>query len=92
LEGSPFHEANVPISCDGVLVLPGDLMVADDDGVVVVPQQLAEQVIDWIEEHDRVEEYIAELVDEQQVSPGRFYPPSEELRQRYRDEQAKKAT
>ena len=92
LEGSPFHEANVPISCDGVLVLPGDLMVADDDGVVVVPQQLAEQVIDWIEEHDRVEEYIAELVDEQQVSPGCFYPPSEELRQRYRDEQAKKAT
>jgi len=90
LEGSPFHQVNVPISCDGVLVVPGDVMVADDDGVVVIPQQLAEQVIDWIEEHDQVENFIAELVDEQQCSPGRFYPPSEELRQRYRDEKAQK--
>jgi regulator of RNase E activity RraA len=91
LEGSPFHQANVPISCDGVLVVPGDVMVADDDGVVVIPQQLAKQVIDWIEELDQIENFIAELVDEQQCSPGRFYPPSEELRQRYRDEQAGKA-
>jgi regulator of RNase E activity RraA len=91
LEGSPFHEANVPISCDGVLVVPGDLMVADDDGVVVIPQQLAEQVIDWIEEHDQVEDFIAKLVDEEQVSAGRYYPPSEELKQRFRDEQAEKA-
>jgi 5-oxopent-3-ene-1,2,5-tricarboxylate decarboxylase / 2-hydroxyhepta-2,4-diene-1,7-dioate isomerase len=89
LAGSPFHEVNVPISCDGVLVVPGDVMVADDDGVVVIPQQLAEQVIDWIEEHDLVEDEIARMVDEQQVSPGRFYPPSEELRQRVRDEQAR---
>ena len=91
LEGSPFHQVNVPISCDGVLVMPGDLIVADDDGVVVIPQQLAEQVIDWIEEHDQVEDFIARLVDEEDCSPGRFYPPSEELRQRFRDEQAEKS-
>ncbi|HIF73013.1 MAG TPA: hypothetical protein EYQ61_10720 [Dehalococcoidia bacterium] len=91
LAGSPFHEVNVPISCDGVLVVPGDLIVADDDGVVVIPQQLAEQVIDWIEEHDQVEGFIAKLVDEEQVPAGRYYPPSEELKQRFRDEQAQKA-
>jgi regulator of RNase E activity RraA len=91
LSGSPFHEVNVPISCDGVLVVPGDVMVADDDGVVVIPQQLAEQVIDWIEEHDEVEDLIAQMVDEQDVSPGRFYPPSEELRQQVRDTRAKRA-
>ncbi len=90
LSGSPFHEVNVPISCDGVLVVPGDVMVADDDGVVVIPQQLAEQVIDWIEEHDEVEDLIAQMVDEQDVSPGRFYPPSEELRQQVRDTRAKR--
>jgi regulator of RNase E activity RraA len=33
-----YHQ---PIACGGVLVLPGDLVVADDDGAVVVPQQLA---------------------------------------------------
>jgi hypothetical protein len=58
---------------------------------VVIPQQLAEQVIDWIEEHDQVEDFIAKLVDEEQVSAGRYYPPSEELKQRFRDEQAEKA-
>jgi len=90
LSGSPFHEVNVPISCDGVLVVPGDVMVADDDGVVVIPQQLAKQVINWIEEHDEVEDLIAQMVDEQDVSPGRFYPPSEELRQQVRDTRAKR--
>ena len=91
LEGSSFHQVNVPIICDGVLVMPGDLIVADDDGVVVIPQQLAKQAIDWIEEHDQVEDFIVRLVDEEDCSPGRFYPPSEELRQRFRDEQAEKA-
>ncbi|MDP6824303.1 MAG: ribonuclease activity regulator RraA [Dehalococcoidia bacterium] len=92
LPGSPWHEANVPISCDGVLVIPGDVVVADDDGVVIVPQQLAAQVIEWIEEHEKVEEFIAGLVDEEQCSPGRFYPPSEDLKRRYREQAASQKT
>ncbi len=32
-------EINAPISCGGVVVMPGDLIVGDDDGVVVVPQR-----------------------------------------------------
>ena len=40
----PFA-VNVPIACGGVTVIPGDIVVADDDGAVVVPIKLAEQVV-----------------------------------------------
>jgi regulator of RNase E activity RraA len=41
----PFG-VNIPIACGGVLVMPGDIIIADDDGAVAVPVKLAPQLIE----------------------------------------------
>jgi 4-hydroxy-4-methyl-2-oxoglutarate aldolase len=39
-------DVNTPVSCGDTLVHPGDVIVADNDGVVVVPRQTAPQIVD----------------------------------------------
>jgi len=41
-------EINVPISCGNTVVMPGDIVVADEDGVAVVPQEDAEEVLERV--------------------------------------------
>jgi 4-hydroxy-4-methyl-2-oxoglutarate aldolase len=49
-----FDARDIPVSVGGVQVRPGDVVVADGDGVIVVPQEIAEDVAGYAhEEHDR---------------------------------------
>ena len=73
---APFmfsYEENVVIRCGGIAVRPGDLIVGNDDGVVCVPSQWAEEVIDWVEEHDYFEDVIREMVLRDNVRPTTYY-------------------
>ena len=54
------HE--VPISCGGVAVNPGDVVLADWDGVVVIPQQLAEAVLEKSLEKEQAEQALRERI------------------------------
>lgn len=54
--------ANVPVVCGGIEVNPGDIIVADIDGVVVVPRGLAEEILALAQEIDRRELEQAKLI------------------------------
>jgi regulator of RNase E activity RraA len=43
-------EINVPIVCGGTVIMPGDIIVGDDDGVAVVPRDSADEVLRLVEE------------------------------------------
>ncbi len=86
----PFA-VNVPIACGGVLVMPGDLIVADDDGAVVVPIKLAPELLKRASEHREWEEFTRLRLSEG-GELRKYYPLNDEARAEYeawRKEQGK---
>lgn len=79
----PFA-VNVPIACAGTLVMPGDIIVADDDGVVVVPKQLAPELVKKATSHVEWEEF-SKLRLSQGGELKKYYPLSEEARAEYEE-------
>ncbi|RME50118.1 MAG: ribonuclease activity regulator RraA [Caldilineae bacterium] len=77
----PFA-VNVPVACGDTLVMPGDIIVADDDGAVVVPIKLAPQLLAKASEHVDWEEF-----SRMRLAEGgelrKYYPLSEEARAEY---------
>ena len=67
-------QVNDAIQCGGVLVRPGDALVGDDDGVVVVPQSIVGEVIEIAHQREEVEEVVKAQLEIEQCSPGKYYP------------------
>jgi len=74
-----------PIGCGGVAIYPNDIIVADQDGAVVVPAALAEFVAAAGPEQERLEAWIMGEVEKGAALPG-LYPPNAETRARYESE------
>jgi regulator of RNase E activity RraA len=74
---------NQPVGCGGVAVFPGDLVVGDGGGVVVIPRHLAEEVARDSVEQERLEVFIRRRVDRGHATPG-LYPANEEKLAAYR--------
>lgn len=77
-------DRDVPIGCGGVLVMPGDIIVADDDGVVVVPPKVAPVVIDYCQEREAAE--VFERMKLRETGDiAKYYPLNEEGRREYEE-------
>jgi regulator of RNase E activity RraA len=70
------------IACGGVAVFPNDVIVVDDDGAVLIPAALLDDVIEASVEQERLEGWIMSEVDRGVPLPG-LYPPNAESVARY---------
>ena len=75
-------DLNVPISCAGVLVMPGDILVGDPEGVIAIPQAVAAEVAAAGVEAERRDEFSRRNV-EAGVALADAYPLSDRLRAEY---------
>ncbi len=80
--GLTFVGWQQPIGCGGVAVFPDDLVVVDQDGAVVIPGALVEQVAIEAAEQERQEEWIMGQVNRGVPLPG-LYPMNAEPKARY---------
>lgn len=77
----PFA-VNVPVACGGVTVIPGDIIVADDDGAVCVPVALAPELIKRASVHHEWEEF-SRMKLLQGAPLQRYYPLHDDARPEY---------
>jgi len=80
--GLTFVNWEEPIGCGGVAVFPGDMIVADLDGAVVIPAALVDEIVPEAIEQEAMEGWIMEQVGEGVPLPG-LYPMNAETKARY---------
>ncbi len=77
-------DMNLPVACGAVAVFPGDVLVGDAEGVVVIPRHLADEVARDALEQETLEEFVLGEIAAGRPLPG-TYPPNADTLARYRE-------
>ncbi len=77
-------DMNLPVACGGVAVFPGDVLVGDAEGVVVIPRHLVDEVASDAREQETLEEFVLGEIAAGRPLPG-TYPPNADTMARYRE-------
>ena len=85
--GLTFVAWQQPIGCGGVAVFPGDVVVVDDDGAVLIPAAMLDEMLSVAPEQERLENWIMSQVLAGAALPG-LYPPNAENKGRYAEAMA----
>jgi regulator of RNase E activity RraA len=80
--GLTFVNWQEPIGCGGVAIFPEDVIVVDDDGAVVIPRALLNEVVEAASEQEKLEAWIMGEVQAGAALPG-LYPANAENKARY---------
>ena len=80
--GLTFVNWQEPIGCGGVAVFPDDVVVVDNDGAVLIPAALLDEIVAAAPEQERIENWIMQEVLSGATLPG-LYPPNAENKARY---------
>lgn len=83
-------DTDITIACGGTTVQPGDIIVADSDGILVIPPSLAEGLVDDCIAQEKEESFIFEMVKQGNSVDG-LYPLNAEWRSKYEAWEAGKA-
>lgn len=75
-------DTDITIACGGATVQPGDIIVADSDGILVIPPAIAEELVDECIEQEKEEAFILEMVKQGNSVDG-LYPMNAQWRAHY---------
>lgn len=81
--GLTFVAWQQPIACGGVAVYPNDIIVADQDGAVLIPAAYLDQVLAEAPEQERMEGWIMDQVTQHGATLPGLYPMNEETKAKY---------
>ena len=83
-DGAYLHaDINIMVQCGGILVVPGDLILADDEGVIVFPHGMAAKVVEVGLEREELELFVRDKIQSGVPLPE-VYPPNESVIQEFK--------